>query len=139
MAGELYDFWGPELGLDDRLGALKAIEYFDRAIAVRPDHAEAYADKAIALLHLEEFEAALQTAELGLTLFDGRPTADEPPDVWVNIGESLYRAKAIAMQESGDTEGGRRVLREGLSRFPDSEYLTQIVDRFLPDLGAAEH
>jgi tetratricopeptide (TPR) repeat protein len=49
MAGELYDRWGPELGFAGSDGALKSLCYFDHAIAVRPDHAEAYAEKAIAL------------------------------------------------------------------------------------------
>ena len=137
MAGDLYDLRGQELGLGDEQGSLTSLGYYGRAIAARPDHAEAFAGKAIALLHLEEYIAAIQTADQGLRVFDQRPTTDEPPNVWVNIGESLYRAKALALLDDGNEEAGRQALGEGLSRFPDSEYLTQIVEYFLPDLGPA--
>ena len=134
MAGELYDRWGEDIGLDEREASLTAVSYYDRAIAVQPDHAEAYAEKAIALLHLDEFRAALESADRGMAVFDIHPTLDLPPDVWINIGESLYRAKALALNELGRADEGRRVLNEGLSRFQGSEYLNQIVDQFLPDL-----
>jgi tetratricopeptide (TPR) repeat protein len=133
MAGEIYDRWASELGLDEREGSLVAVAYFDRAIAAQPDHAEAYADRAIALLHLEEYQAALRSAEAGLREFDNYPTKGAPPEVWVNIGESLYRAKALSLKEMGRVAEGRRALQEGLSRFSGSEYLTQVVDTFLPE------
>ena len=134
MAGELVDHWAPELGLDEREGASTAIVYFDRAIAARPDYSETYAEKAITLFYLDEYEASIATADQGLALFDEHPTADLPPDVWVNIGESLYRAKTKALSATGRREEARSVLGEGLSRFPRSEYLTQLVDEFLPKL-----
>src|SRR5439155_11125730 len=127
--GELDDQCGPELVLSEREGALAALTYFDHAIALRPDYAEAYAEKAIALLHLEDDEGAIRSADQGLAVFDTCPTLDSPLPIWTNIGESLYRAKALALQESGRAESGRRTLEEGLERFPGSEYLTQIVDR----------
>jgi tetratricopeptide (TPR) repeat protein len=131
MAGELYDRGGPELGLDEREASWMAVSYFDRAIAAQPEHSEAYAEKAIALCALGECQAAISSADAGLSVFDIHLTIDEPPDVRVNIGESLYRAKALALKESGQVAEGRAVLEEGLSRFPGSEYLTQIVDGFL--------
>jgi len=120
MVGDIYARWAAELGLEDRRGNRLALGYFDRAIAVRPDHAEAYAEKCLALLHLDDFEATLQTAERGLPLFDQHPTLDEPHDVWVNIGESLYRARALALLESGLPAAGSQVLDEGLARFTGS-------------------
>src|SRR5262249_32305756 len=94
-------------------------------------------EKAIALLHLEDHERAIRAADQGLAVFDSPTTIDSPPAVRTNIGESLYRAKAVALRESGQAPSGRRVLEEGLGRFPGSEYLTQIVDRSLPDLCPA--
>src|SRR5688500_2659962 len=49
-SGELYTDWADELGVSQREGALTAILYFDQAISVRPDHAEAYAEKLAPLL-----------------------------------------------------------------------------------------
>ena len=133
MAGELHNLWAPELGLEDQEGPLKAISFFDRAIAVQPDHAEAYAEKALALLDLEEYAEAITCTDRGLALLDSPPTTNYPPEVCINIGESLYSHQAIAFKESGRRDEGRRVLEEGLHRFPGSEYLTQIVDKFLPE------
>jgi tetratricopeptide (TPR) repeat protein len=134
MAGEVHDRWGPELGMEQREAALMAISFYDRAIAAQPDHAEAYAEKLLPLLDLDEYEAAIQCADRGLELFDTRPTTDEPPDVWTNIGESLYGRKAEALRKNGQVQEGRCVLDEGLRRFPNSEYLTHYVEKFLPEL-----
>ena len=87
-------------------------------------------------MDLDEYEAAIECADRGLQLLDSRPTTDSPPEVWTNIGESLYRRKAEALHESGRSAEGRRVLEEGLTRFPGSRYLTQAVRWFLPDLSA---
>jgi tetratricopeptide (TPR) repeat protein len=135
FAGDLYSHsrLGADLTPHEHDAARMAISYYDRAIRVQPDHAEAYAEKLIPLSVLGEYDAAVECADQGLKLFDARPTTDSPPEVWMNIGESLYRRKALALKDSGRTAEGRRVLGEGLSRFPDSEYLTQIVDEFLPD------
>jgi tetratricopeptide (TPR) repeat protein len=123
---------GAELGLPEREAARVAVSYYDRAIQIQPDHAEAYAEKIVPLLDLEEYQAAIECADQGLKLFDARPTTDCPADVWTNIGESLYGRKSLALKRSGRTAEGRHVLEEGLSRFPGSWYLTQIVDEFLP-------
>jgi tetratricopeptide (TPR) repeat protein len=135
FAGDLHSHsrYGPDLALHEQDAARIAISFYDRAIRAQPDHAEAYAEKLIPLSVLGEYETAIECADHGLKLFDIRPTTDSPPEVWKNIGESLYRRKALALKDSGRTVEGCRVLEEGLSRFPDSEYLTQIVDEFLPE------
>jgi tetratricopeptide (TPR) repeat protein len=136
FAGDIYSTDSPsaaaELGLSEREAAQMAIAFYDRAIQVQPDHAEAYAEKILPLLDLEEYQAAIECADQGLKLFDARPTTDCPKEVWTNIGKSLYGRKSLALKNSGRTAEGRRVLEEGLSRFPGSWYLTQTVDEFLP-------
>jgi tetratricopeptide (TPR) repeat protein len=135
LAGDLLSLTtsAAEFGLHEREAAQRAISYYDRAIQVQPDHAEAYAEKLVPLLDLGEHQAAIECADQGLALFDIRPTTDCPAEVWTNIGESLYGRKSLALKNSDRTAEGRRVLEEGLSRFPGSWYLTQIVDEFLPD------
>ena len=132
--GELYNHSCQKLGLSEEEGAHRALPYFDRAIAAQPDLSEAYASKGLALVYLNRPEEAIACIDLGLARLDERPTTDIPPDVWVNIGESLYRIKAVALKELGQVAAGRQVLAEGLQRFPESEYLLQIVDKFLPEL-----
>jgi len=130
--GELYVLRGAALGLDERAADIAALAMFDRAIALRPELAEAYAGKALTLLYLDEFDQAIQWADEGLLRLDHDATLAVRTEVKKNVGESLYRAKALALRESGQEEQGRQVLEEGLGRYPASEYLTQIVDRFLP-------
>jgi tetratricopeptide (TPR) repeat protein len=132
--GDLFAYDNDELGIQEHLSLLRAIELYDRAIAAQPDHAEAYAEKAQVLLYLEQWEAALACAECGLALFDQRPTTDLYHPVWVNVGESLYRRKALALLKLGRAAEGRRVLDAGLTRFPGSEYLTCATEDFLPEL-----
>jgi tetratricopeptide (TPR) repeat protein len=135
FAGDLYTHsrWGLDLALSEEDAARMAISFYDRAIQVQPDHSEAYAEKILPLMDLDEYDAAIECADHGLKVFDSRPTTDSPPVVWTNFGESLYRRKALALKYSGRTGEGRRVLNEGLTRFPGSEYLTMAVDKFLPD------
>ena len=132
--GDLYLYDSDELGLDQDQGDRKALEFYDRAIAAWPDHAEAYAEKSQALLYFERYEEALACAERGLQLFDQPPTTDLCPGVWTNVGESLYRRSALALKELGRASEGRARLHEGLRRFPESQYLTQATRAFLPDL-----
>jgi tetratricopeptide (TPR) repeat protein len=132
--GDLLTHRFEELGLEEQPALLRAIEFYDRAIAAQPDHAGAYAEKALALLYLEQNDAALACAEQGMALFDDPPTTDLCHDVWVNVGESLYRRKALALLELGRAAEGRRVLDEGLTRFPGSRYLTWATKHFLPEL-----
>ena len=87
----------------------------------------------MALVHLEEYASAIEAADQGISFFDQPPATDNPYDVWVNIGESLYRMKALALLRRGDFAAGREVLCEGFRRFPESEYLTQAAEEFLPE------
>ena len=128
MAGELVDHWAPELGLDEREGASKAIVYFDRAIAARPDDSEAYAEKAITLLHLEEHEASIEAANRGLALFGAGAS---PAGLWL----TLFCADDFQWWGRGPVAGAVagcfvgavayslaawRLWRAALARFPES-------------------
>jgi tetratricopeptide (TPR) repeat protein len=137
MAGELYDLWAVELELTEEDGAARSILYYERAIAARPECPEAYAGKALAHLHLRDARYALEVANQGIKLYDeGRVDFDE--SVWSNIGQTLFRVKALALKAAGCREEGRQAAAEGLSRFPESEYLSQILDEFLPNLSLCD-
>jgi tetratricopeptide (TPR) repeat protein len=131
-AGELYDVYSDELGMDEREGTLAGLAMFDRAVAVHPDLADAYAGKALGLLYIDQPIEAVRCADIGLQLLDADPTMHLPEAVRTNITESFYRIKALALQDMDRGDEGRQVLEEGLRRFPNSRYLSQIVHWFLP-------
>jgi len=134
-AGDLYNWEGERLGLTEAEGSRRALPFYDRAISAQPDHAEAYAEKARALFFLDDYPQALACADQGLAVLDSPPSREHGPDVWVNIGEALYGAKARSLRALNQADEGRRVLEEGLHRFPESRYLTQFVEAFLPRSG----
>src|SRR5438477_7196749 len=70
LAGDMYSLCGPELGVDEREGELRAISFFDRAIAAQPHHAEAYAHKAETLVYLGEYAAAIECADQAANMLD---------------------------------------------------------------------
>jgi tetratricopeptide (TPR) repeat protein len=132
LAGDVCYFQFDDLGITEAEGADSAVGYYDRAIAACPHHAEAYAEKSLCLHDRERYQEALECAELGFSYLEVPPTKDLEPDVWVNVAESLYRRKALALKELGRVEDGWRVLLEGLSRFPESTYLTQCAEQLPP-------
>lgn len=124
MAGELYCMQAPELGFEKREGDLRALDLFDRAIAARPGDAEAHNAKALALLHLGDWQEAIACVDRGFEKLGDCP-GDWSPQVWQNIAESLYRTRALALKGARREDEGRDVLAEGLRRFPSSEYLRE--------------
>ena len=131
-AGELLNTAWEDMGLCDKESAERAIPYFDRAIAAKPEMAEAYICKALALNDLERPEQALAILEVGGDLYEQWPNTDVYPAVRVNIGESLYNHRVVALLQLRRTDEARQVLNEGLRRFPESTYLTELTERFLP-------
>jgi tetratricopeptide (TPR) repeat protein len=132
MLGEVWDDAEEELGLKEGEGSRRALPYYERAIALQPDNAEAYAEMSGALVHLDQYERALEAANQALALLDQPPVTDHSDDVWVNIAETVYRMRALALLNLNRPAEGRRVLDEGLQRFPESWYLTDATKFFLP-------
>lgn len=133
MAGEVWDLFEEELGLAEGEGSRLALMYFERAITLQPDNSEAYAEMSGTLMHLNEHQRSLDAANRALELLGHPPVTDHPDDVWVNIAETVYRMRALALLNLGRPAEGRRVLDEGLQRFPESWYLTDATKFFLPD------
>ncbi len=131
--GETWTYCEEELGLPEGDGARRALPYFQRPISVQPDNAEAYAEMSTALMHLDEFERALRATDEALARYEQPWASSHPPDVWVNIGETIYRMRALALLNLNRAGEGRQVLDEGLKRFPESWYLTDATKFFLPD------
>lgn len=136
-AAELRLLNGDELTWNDGECALRSIPYFDRAISARPEIAEAHISKALAFLYREQPSEALSCLEVGEALYEQWPNTDVYPAVRMNIGESLYNHRTVALLQLGRTDEARRALHEGLRRFPESEYLTDLIERFLPPELAA--
>lgn len=134
MAGDTWSLDQQALGVEMAEGDTRALAYYDRAIAAQPDLSEAYAEKSRTLFNLAQYQEALACLDQGLAVFDHRPNIDLPREVRVNIGETLYRFKARALNALGRAAEGRRALAVGLARFPGSDYLTSITPEFLPPL-----
>lgn len=138
-AGELHLLWYRDLGLPARPARIQAIDFFDRAIASRPDFPEAYAGKALALQRMRKHRDALACADLGLSRLDAasfliRGMAEECEEWRTNVAESLIRQRVLALRSLGRTEEAETVLKEGLQQYPGSKYLQQI----LLDAGGGE-
>ena len=54
---------------------LEAKLVYDQAVAANPDDGMAWVNRALALFHLREFEAALQSVNRGIELWPSHPTA----------------------------------------------------------------
>lgn len=131
--GETWVYCEKELGLKEGEGSQRALRYFERAIALKPDDAEAYAEMSCALMELSRFERALEATEEALARYEQPWVSNHPPDVWVNIGETIYRMRALALLNLNRVGEGRQALEEGLRRFPESWYLTDATKFFVPD------
>lgn len=118
--GEMYIGAADRLGVTAEEGRLRALGFFERAIAVRPELPDAYAGKALALLLLGRPADALAGAEQGLQLLDQLPESPTPPDVQPMLADALHKVKAIALFRLGRPEEGLAVMTETVSRYPQS-------------------
>ena len=134
--GELYLFKYEELGIEQRYADGEALKLFEKVIQREPRHAEAWSQKALALLYLERFTEALEAAGSGLAVLPLRVGyAMTGPDVYTNVTEALYDRKVRALLELGRRHEAFTTLSEGLRACPKSEYLTRLVEDFSPDLS----
>ncbi len=83
-----------------------ALPFYDRAIEVRPDDAEAYAQKAEALANENHQQDALPIARKALELFQ------EEEDEFTKRAEFIYDEILGVLYQSGHIEEARDLLRK---------------------------
>lgn len=136
LAGDIYQLDCEELGIDPDKAFQIAIQCYDRALAVDPKLAEAWAGKAEVLYWSRCPELALESAETGLFLL---PLcigyAMNSPDVHINVAETLFKYKVSALLRLGRKDEARQALSDGLEYCPGSEYLSGLLEEFVPEIS----
>lgn len=81
----------------------EAIEAYDRALAEAPDWTEALHGKAMALMHLEEYDAAIEIGKRICEL--------DPDDAFAHTSLSMfYQRKSAVAERAGDEEQARAMI-----------------------------
>jgi tetratricopeptide (TPR) repeat protein len=135
LLGELFLLRDEELGMDRLSACAQALELFEGVLMREPRHAEAWSQKALALLYLERFDEALDAANSGLEVLPLRVgLAMSGSGFYTNIAEALYDRKVRALLDLDRRPEAFAVLSDGLAACPESEYLTRLVEELSPDL-----
>ena len=84
----------------------KAIEYFNQLIKLHPDHADAYSERGVSKLHINDLEGALVDINKSLEL--------EPENAY------RYASRAFVRAQRGDTDGAIRDYRRAIELDPEN-------------------
>lgn len=90
----------------------QAVEHYDRALALEPDNTDVLSAKAIALMHLERLDEAIETAK--------RVSVLDPEDAMVHTSLSMFyqRKGMIDEAEAEAAEHRLKSWRQELKRNP---------------------
>jgi tetratricopeptide (TPR) repeat protein len=100
---------------------------YDRAIEVRPDDAEAYAEKAEALANENHHKDALPIARKALELFQ------EEEDEFTERAEFIYESILGVLYQSGLVDEARELLRKGQARHGFREFVGSYLTHDITD------
>jgi tetratricopeptide (TPR) repeat protein len=103
------------------------LPFYDRAIEVRPDNAEAYAQKAEALANENHHQDALPIARKALELFH------EEEDEFTERAEFIYEAILGVLYQSGHIEEARDLLKKGQARHGFGEWVGSFLTHDIPE------
>lgn len=117
-------------GYSNELAAREALSYFQRALAVMPNHADAYSGQTAALLETGEIEAAVRSARESLVALESRiGELMFDAEVYRLVAEEVYSNAGKTLAAGGEIAEAREVLTRGLAEFPGCAFLERHYER----------